>query len=171
MISNVSGALLPNHGAWSASVAGRTVTGHQTYADVPPNEALALVGSHGFVEIAVHRGDARRTLGVRFGNGVANPLGLMIGRWLPARRAGSVNPPEECVPGRLRRDGSYFVSPVCFSASVQVGLMSFLCFCRQARPRPSPIFTSAQYFLRSGPHWLAAYFSAVAARSSCSAAS
>jgi hypothetical protein len=70
LISNVSGALLPTHGVWSASVAGRTVTGHRTYADVPPNEALALVGSHGFVEIAVHRGDARRALGVRFGDRV-----------------------------------------------------------------------------------------------------
>ncbi len=70
LISNVSGALVPNHGVWSASVAGRSVTGHRTYADVAPNEALALVGSHGFVEIAVHRGDARRTLGVRFGDRV-----------------------------------------------------------------------------------------------------
>ena len=70
LISNVSGALLANHGAWSASVAGRTVTGHRTYADVPPNEVLALVGGHGFVEIAVHRGDARRALGVRFGDRV-----------------------------------------------------------------------------------------------------
>jgi S-adenosylmethionine hydrolase len=70
LISNVSGALLPSHGVWSASVAGRKLTGRRTYADVPPNEALALVGSHGFVEIAVHRGDARRALGVRFGDRV-----------------------------------------------------------------------------------------------------
>ncbi|HZX40335.1 MAG TPA: SAM-dependent chlorinase/fluorinase [Myxococcaceae bacterium] len=69
LISNVPGALLPNHDAWSASIAGRTtVTGHRTYGDVRPGETLALVGSHGFVEIAVHRGDARRALGARVGD-------------------------------------------------------------------------------------------------------
>ncbi len=68
LISNVPGALLTDRRAWTVSIAGRTVTGHRTYADVRPNEALALVGSHGFVEIAVHRGDARRVLGAGFGD-------------------------------------------------------------------------------------------------------
>jgi S-adenosylmethionine hydrolase len=70
VISNVPGGLLTDRGGWSVSIAGRTVPGHRTYADVPPNEPLALVGSHGFVEIAVHRGDARRALGVGFGDRV-----------------------------------------------------------------------------------------------------
>ena len=50
-----------------AAIGGRTLSGRRTYGDVPAGEALALVGSHGFVEIAVHRGDARKALdaGVR----------------------------------------------------------------------------------------------------------
>jgi Uncharacterized conserved protein len=71
LISNVPGALLPSDGAWSASIAGSTtITGHRTYADVRPNETVALVGSHGFVEVAVHRGDARRALGAQVGDQV-----------------------------------------------------------------------------------------------------
>ena len=48
-------------------IGGRTLSGRRTYGDVPAGEALALVGSQGFVEIAVHRGDARKALdaGVR----------------------------------------------------------------------------------------------------------
>ena len=70
VISNVPGAVLENRGAWSASIAGHTVPGHRTYGEVPPGEALALVGSHGFVEIALNRGDAARALGARVGHQV-----------------------------------------------------------------------------------------------------
>jgi S-adenosylmethionine hydrolase len=70
LISNVPAALLPGDGSWRASIRGRTLAGHRTYADVPPGELLALVGSHGFVEVAVHRGDARRTLGTTVGERV-----------------------------------------------------------------------------------------------------
>lgn len=61
LISNVPGDVLPGHGRWSASIAGRTVPAGRTYGDVRPGGALALVGSHGFVEIAVRQGDARKT--------------------------------------------------------------------------------------------------------------
>jgi hypothetical protein len=70
LISNVPGTLLAGRGAWNASIAGRTVPGHRTYGDVLPNEPLALVGSHGFVEIAVHGGDARSALAARVGDRV-----------------------------------------------------------------------------------------------------
>lgn len=70
VVSNVPGTVLPDGGAWSASIAGRTLPGHRTYGDVPPGEPLALVGSHGFVEVAVHRGDARSMLGARVGDRV-----------------------------------------------------------------------------------------------------
>ena len=63
--------MLPEHGRWSASIAGRTVMGERTYGDVRPGEALALVGSHGFVEIAVRQGDARKTLEAAIGVAVA----------------------------------------------------------------------------------------------------
>jgi S-adenosylmethionine hydrolase len=70
LISNVPGTALPEDGAWSASLAGRILDGHRTYGDVPPGELVALVGSHGFVEVAVHRGDARSALGARVGDRV-----------------------------------------------------------------------------------------------------
>jgi S-adenosylmethionine hydrolase len=71
LISNVPGDILPEHGRWSASIAGHTLTGGRTYGDVRPGEALALVGSHGFVEIAVRQGDARKALEVATGIAVA----------------------------------------------------------------------------------------------------
>jgi S-adenosyl-L-methionine hydrolase (adenosine-forming) len=71
VISNVPGGLLPGGGAWRASIGGRILPGHRTYADVPPGEPLALVGSHGFIELAVHRGDARNVLGASLGDRVA----------------------------------------------------------------------------------------------------
>lgn len=71
LISNIPGDVLPGHGRWSATIAGRTVTGGRTYGEVRPGEAMALVGSHGFVEIAVRQGDARRMLEAAIGIAVA----------------------------------------------------------------------------------------------------
>jgi S-adenosyl-L-methionine hydrolase (adenosine-forming) len=71
LVSNVPAGLLPEGASWRASIRGRTLPGHRTYADVPPGEPLALVGSHGFVEVAVHRGDARSVLGASLGDRVA----------------------------------------------------------------------------------------------------
>src|SRR5262249_47888009 len=70
LISSVPGTALAGRPVWSASVAGQTVAGHRTYGDVAPGEPLALVGSHGFVELAVRGGDARKTLGARTGDRV-----------------------------------------------------------------------------------------------------
>jgi hypothetical protein len=42
----------------------------RAYGDVAPGEPLALIGSHGFVEIAVRDGSAARALGLRRGDGV-----------------------------------------------------------------------------------------------------
>lgn len=70
LISNVPGSVLAGCGTWNASVGRRTVEGHRTYGEVPVGEALALVGSHGFVEIAVHRGNARSALTADVGDPV-----------------------------------------------------------------------------------------------------
>ena len=43
----------------------------RTYAEVEAGKPLALVGSTGFVEIAVRNGDAARTLGLKRGSIVA----------------------------------------------------------------------------------------------------
>jgi len=70
LISSLPGSVIADRARWSASIGGRTVPGHRTYGEVPVGEALALVGSHGFVEIAVHRGDARIAFGARVGDRV-----------------------------------------------------------------------------------------------------
>ena len=50
-------------GVLRVEVAGRALSGvRNTYADAPPGEPVALVGSRGFLEIAVNRGNAAQTL-------------------------------------------------------------------------------------------------------------
>ena len=51
-------------------IAGRTLPVAATYADVPPGDPLALVGSNGRWEIAVRNGDAAATLGAGRGEEV-----------------------------------------------------------------------------------------------------
>src|SRR5262249_60387425 len=51
-ITNVPGTHVADR-SWSVQLSGRTIPGHRTYGDVPPEQPLALVGSHGFVEVAV----------------------------------------------------------------------------------------------------------------------
>ena len=48
-------------------IAGRTIVVRRTYADVPAGEVIALVGSIGFVEVAVRDGNAARVLQVARG--------------------------------------------------------------------------------------------------------
>jgi len=74
LVSNIPGSVLASRGAWSVSIRARSVAGHRTYGEVPVGEPLALVGSHGFVEVAVHRGDARSALRA----GVGDPVHI---RW------------------------------------------------------------------------------------------
>ena len=74
LISGVPGSVLAGHARWSASIRGRTVAGHRTYGEVPEGEPLALAGSHGFLEVAVHGGDARSALRA----GVGEPVQI---RW------------------------------------------------------------------------------------------
>lgn len=52
-------------------VAGQEIAGiHRTYAEVRPGEVLALVGSHGYLEIAVREESAARRLRLRGGEHV-----------------------------------------------------------------------------------------------------
>ncbi|MBD2664779.1 hypothetical protein B6N60_04044 [Richelia sinica FACHB-800] len=48
--------------SWSVQIKGMTIGGCQTYSDVGVGEALALIGSHGWVEIAVNSGNAQAQL-------------------------------------------------------------------------------------------------------------
>ncbi|MBE9167424.1 SAM-dependent chlorinase/fluorinase [Pleurocapsales cyanobacterium LEGE 06147] len=47
---------------WSAIVENRAIPTVQTYSDVPKGEIAALIGSHGWIEIAVNGGSAREKL-------------------------------------------------------------------------------------------------------------
>ncbi len=65
LITNVSASRLaptsPEN--WSIEIAGETIDGLiRTYGDKPPGTVVALVGSSGWVEIAIVNGDAARTL-------------------------------------------------------------------------------------------------------------
>jgi hypothetical protein len=65
----VTNLLAPRGG--SVSVNGRDVGPvRRTYADAPPGEPVALVGSTGLVEIAVREGSAAATLGLARGERV-----------------------------------------------------------------------------------------------------
>lgn len=68
-VTNIPGSLVVGK-VWSAVVAGLTLPSHNTYSDSPSGTAIALVGSHGWVEIAVSGGNARSQLGVTLGTKV-----------------------------------------------------------------------------------------------------
>ncbi|PZU96073.1 MAG: hypothetical protein DCF32_22040 [Leptolyngbya sp.] len=53
---------------WTVTIGDRTLTGGHTYGDVFPGQGLALVGSHGFVELAVNRGSAQQLFGLEVGD-------------------------------------------------------------------------------------------------------
>lgn len=69
LITNISGNTLPCD-SWQIEIGRRAIAGHQTYADQPPGTLLALIGSHGFVEIAITCGNAQNQLAVTVGTPV-----------------------------------------------------------------------------------------------------
>jgi S-adenosylmethionine hydrolase len=61
-------------GRWQLTVGDLTLAGVSTYGEVAPGDGLALVGSHGFVEIAVNQGSAQQ----RFGLAVGDRIGITL---------------------------------------------------------------------------------------------
>jgi S-adenosyl-L-methionine hydrolase (adenosine-forming) len=57
VITNIPGTAVQDK-SWSVLVGKRTIPGCRTYSGVAANQPLALIGSHGWVEIAVNGGDA-----------------------------------------------------------------------------------------------------------------
>ncbi|MBW4461380.1 MAG: SAM-dependent chlorinase/fluorinase [Nodosilinea sp. WJT8-NPBG4] len=55
---------------WSVTIGDHTLPGGQTYGNVHPGQGLALVGSHGFVELAVNQGNAQQQIGLVVGDRV-----------------------------------------------------------------------------------------------------
>lgn len=67
LITNVRGELLPQDDAaeWTLEIAGERITGlSRTYGEHPPGSLIAVIGSTGWIEVAVANGDASRHLGV-----------------------------------------------------------------------------------------------------------
>lgn len=66
LITNIPAAEVEGK-KWSVILENQTIPSSQTYSDCSPGEALALIGSHGWVEIAVNSGSARSRLQVDWG--------------------------------------------------------------------------------------------------------
>ncbi|OUL35076.1 hypothetical protein BV372_12010 [Nostoc sp. T09] len=61
LVSNIPGSYVQGK-TWCVQVRGLTIPGCATYSDVQVGEAIALVGSHGWVEIAINSGNAHSRL-------------------------------------------------------------------------------------------------------------
>jgi S-adenosylmethionine hydrolase len=75
-ITNLEGKLLVGSGRASCEVHAKrrwNCPVKSFYQAVPPNKPIALVGSSGFVEIAINGGSAAKVLGMRVGTRVVLP--------------------------------------------------------------------------------------------------
>ncbi|MDY6937701.1 MAG: SAM-dependent chlorinase/fluorinase [Cyanobacteriota bacterium] len=66
LVTNIPGEWVRGK-AWSVQIGDRVISGVGTYSDGQPGELVALVGSHGWVEIAANGGSARKMLDVETG--------------------------------------------------------------------------------------------------------
>jgi S-adenosyl-L-methionine hydrolase (adenosine-forming) len=75
LITNIPGRYVQGK-TWYVHIAGLKISGGETYScanigdgmtAVTPGEAIALVGSDGWVEIAINQGNARSQLGIKLG--------------------------------------------------------------------------------------------------------
>ncbi|QMS88669.1 SAM-dependent chlorinase/fluorinase [Nostoc edaphicum CCNP1411] len=61
LVSNIPESYVQGK-TWCVQAAGLNIPGCETYSDVKVGEIIALVGSHGWVEIAINRGNAHSQL-------------------------------------------------------------------------------------------------------------
>lgn len=66
LITNIPGNLITGKNC-TVSINDRIIASGNTYSDVPPGSAIALVGSHGWVEIAINGGSAAIHLNLKIG--------------------------------------------------------------------------------------------------------
>lgn len=66
-ISNISAAAV-RHRSWSVTVRGQVFPHYSTYSEAAPGSPLSLIGSHGWVELAVSQGNAQQTYGLTPGD-------------------------------------------------------------------------------------------------------
>jgi hypothetical protein len=70
VITNAPGRLIQDRN-WIVEINLDRYPGKQTYADAAVGEVLGLVGSHGWIEIAVNRGNAHAQLGLVVGSPIS----------------------------------------------------------------------------------------------------
>ncbi|MGK7930930.1 MAG: S-adenosyl-l-methionine hydroxide adenosyltransferase family protein [Microcystaceae cyanobacterium] len=75
IITNISHELLSDD-TWQVTIKGTNIPQGSTYGYVRRGELIALVGSHGWLEIAVNGGSGREQLGVNINEEVVVTLGL-----------------------------------------------------------------------------------------------
>lgn len=69
LISNIPASMVLGKN-WSLIVEQQSVVGSQTYSDVEPGALLSLIGSHGWVEIAVNGGNAQSRLNLNLADSI-----------------------------------------------------------------------------------------------------
>ena len=69
LVTNIPGNNLETKN-WSVHIGEKTIKGCRTYTDVTVREPISLVGSHGWVEIAVNSGNAQLQLQIQLGDSV-----------------------------------------------------------------------------------------------------
>ncbi|MFB2835697.1 S-adenosyl-l-methionine hydroxide adenosyltransferase family protein [Floridanema evergladense] len=67
LITNIPGNLVIGN-SWTVEIAQVNIPGKRTYSDIPIGSLIALVGSHGWVEIAVNHGNAQLKLQLNYGD-------------------------------------------------------------------------------------------------------
>lgn len=67
LVSNIPGSYVQGK-SWGVVLGEKTITGSGTYGDVKVGSAIALIGSHGWVEITINRGNARSLLQMQLGD-------------------------------------------------------------------------------------------------------
>jgi S-adenosylmethionine hydrolase len=67
LITNIPGNLVLGKN-WTVEIAGQNISGKKTYSDSSIGSLIALVGSHGWVEIAVNNGNAQSNLQLNYGD-------------------------------------------------------------------------------------------------------
>jgi S-adenosyl-L-methionine hydrolase (adenosine-forming) len=69
LVTSIPGKLLQSK-TWMVEIAGQMIPGVRTYSDLPDGALLGLVGSHGWIEIAVNKGNAHHRLDRKVGDAV-----------------------------------------------------------------------------------------------------
>ncbi|MBW4439804.1 MAG: SAM-dependent chlorinase/fluorinase [Plectolyngbya sp. WJT66-NPBG17] len=70
LITNISGERIRDQ-VWTIQIDKAIYPGRTTYADAESGEVVGLIGSHGWVELAINRGNAQNELKLKVGNTIA----------------------------------------------------------------------------------------------------